>query len=98
MLSLEKIRELLEDRNLREVSRRSGVGYNNLHGIFKGTRINPSYLVLKALSDYLEVKQKEPVKVNHEGHLFTFGESTIEVEYIGVDPAFPFDRVNKGDK
>lgn len=56
MLSLGKIREELEDRNLKEVSRRSGVGYNNLHGIAKGTRNNPSYLVLKALSDYLEGK------------------------------------------
>jgi len=54
MLSLEKIRAELEDRNLKEVSKRSGVGYNNLYGIARGTRTNPSYLVLKALSDYLE--------------------------------------------
>ena len=53
MLNLADIIKKLEDRNLREVSRRTGVGYNNLHGIAKGTRTNPSYLVLKALSDYL---------------------------------------------
>jgi hypothetical protein len=58
--------------------------------------VNASKVQLKAMNDILT----EPVKVkyNHEGHLFTFGESTIEVEYIGVDPTFPFDRVNKGDK
>ena len=52
-----------------------------------------------ALPDLSE-KLKEPIglKVNHKGHLFTFGESTIEVEYIGVDHTFPFHQVNKGDK
>ena len=59
MLNLENIRKLLEDRNLREVSRRTGVGYNNLYAIANGSRTNPSYLVLKALSDYLESKAQE---------------------------------------
>lgn len=59
MLNLENIRKLLEDRNLREVSRRTGVGYNNLYAIANGSRTNPSYLVLKSLSDYLESKVQE---------------------------------------
>ena len=46
-----------------------------------------------ALPD-LSGKLKEPIglKVNHKG------QSTIEVEYIGVDHTFPFHQVNKGDK
>lgn len=56
MLTLEQIRKHLEDRNLSEVSRRTGVGYANLHAIYTGVRRNPTYQVLKALSDYLEPK------------------------------------------
>ena len=37
------------------------------------------------------------VKVEHEGHLFTFGESTIEVEYAGPKDDFPFKRIKKGE-
>lgn len=54
MLDLDQIKAKLEDRNLKEVSRRTGVGYNNLHGIATGARDNPGYKVLKAISDYLE--------------------------------------------
>lgn len=54
MLTLEEIREKLNDRNLAKVSRATGVGYNNLHGIANGTKNNPSYNVIKKLSDYLE--------------------------------------------
>ena len=56
MLSLEEIREKLKDRNLSEVSRRTGIGYANLAAIANGTRNNPSYQVLKPLCDYLEGK------------------------------------------
>jgi len=56
MLSLEEIRDKLKDRNLKEVSRRTGIGYANLAAIAKGTRSNPSYEVLKPLCDYLEGK------------------------------------------
>ncbi len=54
MLSLEEIREKLKDRNLREISRRTGIGYGYLAAIANGTRSNPSYQVLKPLCDYLE--------------------------------------------
>ena len=57
MLTLEEIREKLADRNLKEVSRRTGVGYANLHAIAKGIKSNPTYSVLKPVSDYLEGKQ-----------------------------------------
>lgn len=54
MLTLEEIRNRLEDRNLKEVSRRTGIGYANLHAIKTGARKNPTYSVLKPLCDYLE--------------------------------------------
>lgn len=56
MLTLEEIRERLADRNLKEVSRRTGIGYANLHAIHTGLKNNPTYSVLKPLSDYLEGK------------------------------------------
>lgn len=57
MLTLEEIRERLSDRNLREISRTTGVGYGNLYGIAKGLRVNPTYSVVKKLSDYLEANK-----------------------------------------
>lgn len=54
MLSLEEIRKRLSDRNLREVSRRTGIGYAYLAAIASGTRNNPTYAILKPLCDYLE--------------------------------------------
>lgn len=54
MLSLEQIVIRLQDRNLMEVSRRTGVGYANLHALATMRNRNPTYKVLKALSDYLE--------------------------------------------
>lgn len=56
MLSLEEIRDMLKDRNLKEVSRRTGIGYANLAAIASGKRVNPSYSVLKPLCDYLQSK------------------------------------------
>ena len=41
--------------------------------------------------------EEQIVKVEHEGHLFTFGESTIEVEYAGPKDDFPFKRIKKGE-
>lgn len=56
MLTIEEIRERLKDRNLKEVSRRTGINYKNLAAIANGTRSNPTYAVLKPLCDYLEAK------------------------------------------
>jgi len=57
MLTIDQIKERLADRNLREVSRRTGIGYGNLHAIATGRRTNPTYKVVKAISDYLEGEQ-----------------------------------------
>jgi len=53
MMTLEQIKQALSDRNLREVSIRTGVGYGNLCAIVRGDRQNPSYAVIKSLSEYL---------------------------------------------
>ncbi len=52
MMTLEQIREALEDRNLAEVARRTGVSRDTLYRIAAGVG-SPSYETLKALSDYL---------------------------------------------
>ena len=54
MLNLVGIKKMLEDRNLMAVMRRTGISYGTLHNIAKGKDANPSYEILKRLSDYLE--------------------------------------------
>lgn len=53
MLSLEQIRNALEDRNLSEVSRQIGLHYNVVYRAATDRTQNPSYETVKALSDYL---------------------------------------------
>ena len=57
MMTLEQIAEKLQDRRLDVVSAHTGVHANTLRDIRKGKRDNPTYQVVKALSDYLEGKQ-----------------------------------------
>ena len=52
MLNLEQVRHLLKDRNLREVSRESDIYYNTIYRIANG-EANPTYTILRKLSDYL---------------------------------------------
>ena len=56
MLTPNDIKERLEDRNLMEVSRRSGVPYMKIYSMIKRGS-EPSYTTVKALSDYLQVQQ-----------------------------------------
>jgi len=56
MMTLEQIKASLDDRNLKLVSERSGVPYQVLLRIKKGTTTNPAYNTIKALSEYLESK------------------------------------------
>lgn len=53
MLTIEEVRERLADRNLKEVARRTGIGYANLHAIATGRRENPSYKVMIKICKYL---------------------------------------------
>lgn len=56
MLTLEKIKLLLIDRNLKKVAEKTGLSYDSLRKIAKGQTENPSYAHVKKLSDYLEGK------------------------------------------
>lgn len=54
MKTLEEIRKLLAGRNLAEVGRGVGLSRAYLQRIAAGRRANPSYEVVKRLSDYFE--------------------------------------------
>lgn len=54
MLTIEEIREKLSDRNLSEVGRRLGIKPTWMTDFVRNKRPNPSYEMVKKLSDYLE--------------------------------------------
>jgi len=54
MMTIEAIREALRDRRINMVSRATGLHYNTIKGVRDNADANPSYRVIKALSDYLE--------------------------------------------
>jgi len=53
MLTLEKIRDLLTDRNLDKVAERTGLHRNTLSAIRMGANTNPTYNTIVILSAYL---------------------------------------------
>ena len=53
MMTLEQVKGALADRNLSEISRRTGITYYKIWRIVQG-KGEPSYQVVKALSEYLE--------------------------------------------
>jgi len=54
MLTIEAIRLALRDRRISMVSAATGLHYNTIKAVRDNEDANPSYKVLKALSDYLE--------------------------------------------
>ena len=56
MLTIEKIRELLQDRNLEAVSKATKLSRQTLSSIRSGRAKEPSYNTIKIISDYLEGK------------------------------------------
>ena len=57
MLDLKQIVTILQDRNLSEVCRRTGLNYITVWRIYKDSETaNPNYETVKKLSDYLEKK------------------------------------------
>ncbi len=54
MLTIEQIRLALRDRRISMVSAATGLHYNTIKTLRDNERANPSYKVLKALSDYLK--------------------------------------------
>lgn len=59
MLDLDEIRAKLADRRLNVVADATGLHRNTVSDIASGRIINPSYLAVKALSDYLTGKVGE---------------------------------------
>ena len=54
MMSLEQIRQALVDRMPGKVAEATGLHYNTIREIRDNPKANPTYKVLKSLSDYLE--------------------------------------------
>jgi hypothetical protein len=54
MMTIEAIRLALRDRRISMVSLATGLHTNTIKGIRDNEDANPTYKVLKALSDYLE--------------------------------------------
>ena len=57
MMTLEQIRKLLTDMNLKAVSRATGLNYQLVWRIANGIDKNPTYKTLTALSNYLESRE-----------------------------------------
>lgn len=55
-MTLESIREALKDRRVSMVAEATGLHYNTVRDLRDNENANPTYKVLKALSDYLESK------------------------------------------
>ena len=53
MLTLEQIRAALRDRRLAKVAEATGLHYNTIREVRDNPDANPTYKVIKALSDYL---------------------------------------------
>jgi transcriptional regulator with XRE-family HTH domain len=53
-VTIDQIREALQDRNLKEVERRTGVHYVTLSRIRSGAHTNPRYKTVKTLEDYFK--------------------------------------------
>ena len=53
LFTLEQIRTMLDDRNVEKVAERTGIHRNTISAIRSGSNQNPTYVTLKALSDYL---------------------------------------------
>ena len=53
MMTLDQIREALDDRILYVVAERTGIHRNTISAIKSGKIENPTYYVLKKISDYL---------------------------------------------
>lgn len=54
MMYLEQIRAMLADRRLSLVAEATGLHYNTIRAVRDDPNVNPTYKVIKALSDYLQ--------------------------------------------
>lgn len=53
-MTIEEIRLALRDRRISMIAEATGLHYNTIKAVRDNEGANPSYKVLKALSDYLE--------------------------------------------
>ena len=51
-MEVKEIQRLLSDRNLREISRRTSIGYSTLRSIVKNEDADPSISTVKKLMEY----------------------------------------------
>jgi predicted transcriptional regulator len=51
-MEVKEIQRLLSDRNLREISRRTSIGYSTLRSIVKNEDADPSISTVKRLMEY----------------------------------------------
>ena len=56
MLSIGNIRYLLQQSNMREVAKDTGIAYSTLSNLSSGINNNPTYNVIATLTKYFEVK------------------------------------------
>lgn len=54
MMTIEAIRLALKDRRISMISAATGLHYNTIKAVRDNEDANPTFKVLKALSDYLE--------------------------------------------
>lgn len=59
MLTIETIRERLRDARPSRVAEATGLHYNTVRRVRDGDSVQPSYEVIKKLSDYLEGGQNQ---------------------------------------
>lgn len=59
MMTLEQIQKALSDRMPIKVAKATGLHYNTIRAIRDNPNVNPTYKVIKALSDYLTGKDNE---------------------------------------
>lgn len=59
MLTIEQIKQRLQDRNLEAVARATGVSRQTISSIKNGKAKMPSYQTIKILSDYLLAGQED---------------------------------------
>lgn len=61
MMTLDQIRAALRDRRLAKVAEATGLHYNTIREVRDNPNANPTYKVIRVLSDYLTQHQERVV-------------------------------------
>ena len=57
MITLEEIREMLQDRRIPLIVEATGLSYQTITGIRDGLTVNPEYQTLVKLSQYFQARE-----------------------------------------